>query len=62
MLLLGRVGHRQGGESRDFLQLCCTCIPTDRIQKLFIIFLFLNNFSCCKVKKKTCNYLQRRNI
>ena len=51
----------QGGESRDFLQLFCTCIRTDRVRKMVIIYLILNEFLCSKVEKP-CIYSQRRNI
>ena len=34
--------YLQGGESRDFLQLCCTCLWTEWVRKLFIIFLIFN--------------------
>ena len=29
----------------------CTCIRTERVRQLFIIFLILNEFSCGKVEK-----------
>ena len=32
----------QGGESRDLRRLFYTCIRTDRVRKLFIIFLILH--------------------
>ena len=51
----------QGGESCDFLQLFCTCIRTERVRKMFIIFLILSEFSCSKVEKP-CIYSQRQNI
>ena len=40
----------QGGESRDFLQLFCTCIRTVRVRKMVIIFLILNDFFAVKWK------------
>ena len=55
----------QGGESRGFLQLFCTYIRAERVRKLFIIFLILNEFSCCKVENlcsdgiSKCSYATR---
>ena len=33
-------------ENRDILQLFFTCIRTERVRKMFIIFSILNEFSC----------------
>ena len=43
----------QGGESRDFLYLYL-----ERVRKLFIIFLILNEFPCSKVEIP-CLYSRR---
>ena len=40
----------QGGESRDLLRLMCSFIRTERVRKLFMIFLILIEFSCGKVQ------------
>ena len=42
---------KQGGESRGFLQLFFAW--TERVRKMFIIFVILNEVSCGKMEKKT---------
>ena len=39
----------------------CTCIRTEQVRELFIIFLILNEFSCIKVEVP-CLYSQCWNI
>ena len=40
----------QGEETFDFLQISCTCIRTERLWKMFIIFQFSTNFHVVKCK------------
>ena len=42
--------RQEGGESRDLFWLLCTCIRTDRVRKLFIPSLILDEFSRGKLQ------------
>ena len=53
--------RQEGGDSRDLFWLLCTCIWTDRVRKLFIPSLILDEFSRGKLQIP-CFCKQQTNI